>query len=249
MKHRRPKVVWLTPDPYNRVQQGGQGGPIGDVANPIIGKYSFQAPVSGPGVYTGLAAAVVGDKGLEDNSIIGIDDSSKTFSDMYNSGYRLRRVVGQCGPTLQQLDTADVLQPTNYLFTAALQVMRVTSAGVPANGEQAAPDTYQGAENPWIWRRSWLLTNYPQSQQTGETTLGIITAWNGGLSIREGTFIDQKTVRIVSQDERLFWCLQCTSLDGSAAGAGPGVTASFFTNVRVLASLKQNVGNRGNSAR
>lgn len=70
---------------------------------------------------------------------------------------------------------------------------------------------------------------------------------NLGLSVREGTFVDQKTARIVGPDERLFMNVQVTTLNGSGGVDLTGI--QLYWNLRFVASLKTNLGNRRNASR
>lgn len=240
----KPRVVWLPPSPTNRI--GNLGGELADTAQAIPGVAGFNLP-TGVGEYTGLIVPVVGDAGNTGNFIVGASSNAynHSLSDLFSSGYRLRRICGHIWPNIAQVDNGNADAATNFVVTVGFQVQSTEESGVPANGSEGAPDIYATQENPWIWRRSWLLSNY--SNQPTAPKFGLAGPSQGGFSIREGSFIDQKTARVVGPDQRLFMSLSATALDGSGQGANSQII--FFWNFRVLASLKSNLGNRRNASR
>lgn len=240
---RKPRVVWLPPDPFNSL---GHDGAITDITSSSIRHIEVHG--LGPlatGDSIGTTFPLVGDGGNAENTIIGgppTYGTTQTLSDMFNSGYRLRRV---CGHIFCRLPGRPIGQGGffgNVIVTAAMQVMRVDSSGLPVDTQAANPATYVNQDNPWIWRRSWMLTNFasnPIDAAGGQTNLG--------LSVREGTFVDQKTARIIGPDERLFMCLSCTMGFSQSEALDDFVVFDF--DLRVLASLKSNLGNRRNASR
>jgi len=195
------------------------------------------------GVFDGLAIPVVGDHSNAGNFIVGTSTDSKTLGDLFGNGYRLRRICGHIWPHLNQVAAGGL----NYIVTIGFQVMSVGEAGLPANSEEAVLDSYATQDNPWIWRRSWLLTNYLNPDVgAGEQTMGLSGPAQGGMSIREGSFIDQKTARTVGVDQRLFMCIQATCLGAASQG---GILTVHW-NYRTLGSLLTTApGNRRNSTR
>lgn len=241
MRRRKTRVVWLPPDPNNRVNQT-LGGVVTQPDQSAQGYYSIHSiGAKNQGDFDGAAIALVGDLGNAEGNIIGAAGDSPSLSDLFNSGYHLKRVCGHIFCTTTQLDGGG--WSGSCMATAGLQVMRVDNSGVPVNVTAAQPDTYQNQDNPWIWRRSWMLTNF------GSAT-GIRLPWglsnNIGGSLREGSFVDQKTARIIGIDERLFLCMSVTAMQDEVA---VDTFTSFCWNLRFLGSLKNNVGNRRNASR
>lgn len=237
----RPRVVWLPPDGSNRTVNGGI---ISAPDETGLGSTSLVLQGDFPrGAFVGAAIALVGDNSNAENYIIGQGQQPMTLSDLFNSGYRLRRVCGQIFTCISQTSDANAGYSGSLLATAAFQVMRVDGAGIPVDATAAGPDIYANAENPWIWRRTWALTNFASA--TG-TVFPLGLSNNSAGSVREGAFCDQKTARIVGPDERLFLCLQVTVLADQIA---IDTAVPFHWNLRVLASLKTNLGNRRNASR
>lgn len=234
---RKQRVVWLPPDPNNRI---AQQGPVGPTFNSLGTAEIITA--QNPGDFAGTAFPVAGDIGNADNFVM---DGAHSLSDLFNSGYRLRRICGQLFVCCRQRQYQDVLSATNWLVTAAFQVMRVDTTGNPVDAQAAAPDILVNQDNPWIWRRSWLMTNFGAFTPGPDDPYGSVS--NLGLSVREGTFVDQKTARIVGPDERLFMNVQVTTLNGSGGVDLTGI--QLYWNLRFVASLKTNLGNRRNASR
>lgn len=242
MRKRKPRVVWLPPD-------------ISD-ANP--------ANVDGSGwrVAGGAALAISGGSPTASQEI-GIttdfpaDPQNNTLSDIENSGYRLRRIVGKIwvvGDTLDD-DSGIVLVGC----TAGLIVRRVDQAGaslasqVGTNQDQASPSQAENWSDPWIWRRSWLLNN-PQIGFTGAAAnpyagpdVPYHNAMNG--SALDGPHVDQKTARIVGPEERLFLDISVTALLGADGASQIENLTDVFFELRVLANMKTSIGNRRNASR
>lgn len=247
-RKRRARVVWLPPDPYKRVGQGETTITSSDQC--AIGEYTILPP-GGQGNYGGAVIPLIGDRPGTENLIIGGTGTGlggsnpATFSDLYNSGYRLRRICGHIFTACDQEDFQDPTVNNNFLVTAALQVMEA-DRGAALDAAEGAPDIYQTVDNPWIWRRTWMLTNYVNALAATKQTWGVVSNVQGAASLREGSFMDQKTIRKVGPDHRLFLCLQVTNIDGEANGLA---RIRFWWNLRVLGSLMTNLGNRGNSSR
>lgn len=182
--------------------------------------------------------------------------ATTTLADVNNSGYRLRRIVGKCWVAAQQ-NAPNTNSPGAAVVTAGFCILRTDNGGaVPSNPTVASYSTnlIENTESPWIWRRSWLVAdngsinsvpwgdngtapNAPQSQASN--------LWIGGNS--DGPHIDQKTARVVGVDERLFMVFTATSL--TAADPQTPMLLDYVYDVRVLASMRNNVGNRGNASR
>lgn len=249
-RNRKPRVVWLPPDPNNRVGTdlvniNPDSTSIGQTTITVANNYI-------PGESSGKAIPLVADLGEAEQYVPGTGaPGAPTLSDMYNSGYRLRRICGHlfCG-MVQNVGIQPGSGGTgNIMVTASFQVCRVDTSGLAVDVQAQNPDTMVNQDNPWIWRRSWLLTNFVYvDSQGGVAKLYLGETTNIGSSIREGSFVDQKTARIVGPDERLFMNLVCTVLDGDG-GSGLDNNIIFNWNLRVLGSLKSNLGNRRNSSR
>lgn len=241
MRRRKPRVVWLPPTNANS---------LGAAATSGIQIFSLDvAGTTGDFVVANIPLVIdgQGDELAPEN----------TLSDIENSGYRLRRVVGkvfcQQRQQLGQLDPGQA--PFQVLVTAGLIVRRVNQVtGLPlvafdASGALSAPQEIRNFGDPWIWRRSWLLNDNSIEGSTEQLPVGPMTNFGNSYgSVADGPHVDQKTARIVSQEERLFLCMQSTIIE---PGSLPDVTAStlVLTDLRVLGSMRTSSGNRRNASR
>lgn len=246
MKRRRPNVVWL-PTATESGALGQQSGTISTSTDSGIKRYLVQVPATASaGTYAVHIAPVVGDWSNTEAMLVG-PGTNNTFADMYSAGYKLRRLVGWIWPCLEQA-ADDVDAPVNFVVTAAFQVMQINDAGDPIDAEAGIPDMYGNQGNPWIWRRSWIMTQYGRASN-GQPTYGVANVADASLNIRESAFFDAKTARTIGRDQRLFLCMQATALDGDPVGAAAS-NVIFFTNYRTLGTLTRGApGNRRHSTR
>lgn len=180
-----------------------------------------------------------------------------SLSDIENSGYRLRRIVGkfwcefgQAAPT--GLNTG----PASAILTAGLIVRRADdnsgqSMSALARAESVNPLLIENTGDPWIWRRSWTLgnNNVASVNPSGDNPVQFFPTTNfGGLSVADGPHIDQKTARLIANEERLFLSVGIMVLGEGLELITTG-TLAWWTDMRVLGSLKTSIGNRRNASR
>jgi len=226
-KRTSPKVVWLPPDgsaPAPAAETSGFGFTTIDISGAVqLNVAEIPLTIDAPP-----------------------DASISTLADMESSAYRLRRIVGKiwCRAQLDD-DESDI---TDYIVTAGLIVRRVDETGASLAGligvEQMAPSEAINWSDPWIWRRSWLLTN-PLGVAPDRPTQNY--GEDAGSAV-DGPHVDQKTARIVSKEERLFLNVSAQAL---FVGGQSELThtVSVFTDLRVLATMRTSQGNRRNSSR
>jgi len=241
------KVVWL---PTTNAFSGDQGNPAG-LANTTTWQITSQTVFSSiQGDHEALEIPVT----LDGSGSAPLNPTS-SLADIENSGYRLRRIVGKVYVFISQ-STDD---PTVSVIgvTAGFMVRRVDGGGiaslassVPAVGgevlAQVNPVLIDNSMDPWIWRRSWLLGD--NGTANNGTLSTAVPAQNFGFQYPgplEGPHVDQKTARIVGPEERLF-------LDVGYVTLLPRTTNSsivVITDLRILASMRSNIGNRRNASR
>jgi len=185
------------------------------------------------------------------------------------NAYRLRRIVGKFHATAIIQNNAEQYIPTVDV-AAGFMVCRtdddgnilVEQAGVSGDVTRG-PLAQDGAEDPWCWRRRWLLTAVPTGLVSyGDNNLvanlvalatllegqGLFPQTTAGYgSVQDGPHIDQKTARVISRDERLFFWVQARLTNPSTETNN--ATLPWQLDVRLLASLRQNIGNRRNASR
>jgi hypothetical protein len=250
MRRRKPKVVWL---PATNTFS------VDDAASSTWSLASVSI--------TGAAAASGGVGGKIEVPIVQDGNTSdplnplSSLADIESSGYRLRRIVGKLYCFIAQ--TAPATEDL-WGITAGFMVRRVdgstggsiaVAASAATNFNLIDPANIDNSMDPWIWRRSWLLSNYftgtaatPLANNIFEDVMHSGGGTNYGRGYPggnlEGPHVDQKTARIVGPEERLF-------LDVSAT---PIITANdsslvIIYDLRVLASMRTNIGNRRNASR
>lgn len=179
-----------------------------------------------------------------------------SMADWEGSGYRLRRIVGKLYAGVDQ-DVGDGAQnnyPEAAIFTAGFIVLRVDgTTGAPLN---ATPGKYDPArteniQDPWIWRRSWILSNYKANGVGGPASAYGQYAQNTslvGAGTHDGPHIDQKTARRVSTEERLFFVASCSTPGNAITGQVAG-NLRMHLDYRLIISPLKIMGNRRNASR
>jgi len=188
-----------------------------------------------------------------------ISDPNSSLADVENSGYRLRRIVGKIYVFISQNDRNN---GETYGVTAGFIIRRTDSTAATSlaalSPGATATDDIENSMDPWIWRRSWILGRdalpdavAPITQSAFVSSFNDFPHDNFGRNaggVHEGPHVDQKTARIVGPEERLFLDLTATTLlDDPAAAGAPFLIV--FTNLRVLGSMRTNIGNRRNASR
>uniref|UniRef100_UPI00404854C7 hypothetical protein n=1 Tax=Rheinheimera sp. TaxID=1869214 RepID=UPI00404854C7 len=233
----KPRVVWLPSTDINSVGQDPNADSV---------YQQFGVDVIGP---TGSFA--VGEIPIVIDQSTDAQDPTQSLSDLENSGYRLRRIVGKIWVSQEQVQ--EETAPSRFIVTAGLIIRREDSttglsmAFGTGQAELLAPSQIENSGDPWIWRRSWVLTNQfalPVGQDVG--IQNNYTFGSGGVS--DGPHVDQKTARIVGPEERLYLDVSSTIL---LSGAGQQLIGSttVLTDLRVLASMRTGTGNRRNASR
>lgn len=166
--------------------------------------------------------------------------------------YILKRIVGKLHIGVQQFveDDGDPSFLHGALFTAGFFVARADD-GDPdqAIGQNSSiidtilaygPENPDVIREPWIWRRSWALSNRAgiedaATQSTeGFKSFPTSNAFYG--SMADGPHIDARTLRRVTNDDRLFFALQFHSL-GGAKNTGIGFNAVL--DIRAFGALRR----------
>lgn len=231
----KPRVAWFPKSNVNAIPFDG------DIPSPFTNVLALNLEAVGvaPGqTVTGIIPVVI-------DETPNANAATVTLSDIESSGYRLRRIVGKCFAGMVQEDSPSAALA---LVACAFIVLRTDKDGItPAAG--TATDFYNlfdinNDDSPWIWRREWVLQN-GDSQNPTNTDYPFTNAEYG--SVADGPHIDQKTARIIGQDERLFFVASLLTLSSGDAAAGARV--NIFVTPRVLGSMRSSIGNRRNANR
>lgn len=251
-KRRKAKVIWLPSDINNRLATAPSPATIGTQSQTIIAVFT-----ANPLGATPVTAEIPIVKDFAGGGIASfITDPNSTLSDLENSGYRLRRIVGKLNFIVNQNVATIAGDPTQFLVTAGFIIRRIdpnlgtSLASVGAAGLDINVTTFDNIMDPWIWRRSWLLAD----QSVAATALNPSAAVTPGSNMQsyaggnsDGPHVDAKTARVVGPEERLFLSVTVEGIDGAAQGA-PGAVL-LVGDLRVLGSMRSSVGNRRNASR
>lgn len=218
--------------------------------------------------------AVVANNNLSDVIILPIvpdapNDTPTALSDhlddFIGNEYFLKRIVGKCAISantiIQSNDTTafpkDIVVGVGF-FVARADRTGTTTFGNPIGAgsaterkENYGPLTLQNTREPWIWRRTWLLspriasvTTGAQLAQTiaaGPIASGAYPATNYDGSVAEGTHIDAKTARRIGNDDRLWFACQ-TQCVNPTSNVGYNFGADGALDVRLLGALRRSKG-------
>jgi len=248
MARRAPRVVWLPPSTIGSVN--ATLPPVGDGSESTWRQ--FQIGVSGGVGDTSVAEVPLVIDGADNQTSL-----ADSIADLYSASYRLRRIVGKIFAGTRSKDPEETLGARIIGVTAGIIVRRsdpVTGqsvVGQTALVNNISPDRIVNSNDPWVWRRNWIMTAV-------RATLGVTPVFGGTLqtnnfvgmsSSLDGPHIDQKTARVVGPEERLFFTVAATVLvlDGAPV-QGETIVDTFF-DMRVLGSLKSGSGNRRNASR
>jgi len=177
------------------------------------------------------------------------------------NAYRLRRIVGKC--FIAGVSQSNVLSGDLPLLdvAAGFMVNRTDDSGNilqpgSLDPEIRGPLAQDSAQDPWIWRRRWLLSSFPPWYSTTDyATVHPLTGGSGAFphttahygSVADGPHIDQKTARVISNQERLFFWIQARVANASVNTLT--AVCNWYLDLRILASLRMNQGNRRNASR
>lgn len=241
MRRRKARVVWLPQTNSNSVDATNRSTwSIATVAAPAAGP---------PGV---IEVPIVQD-GIASDPL----NPNSSLADIEGSGYRLRRIVGKiyCFIAQTQSSGEDIWGVTAGFIVRRIDPSTGAAVAAFAGNTNIDPSDIENGMDPWIWRRSWLLSNYEISTSITATTGGQDSTWvhsAGGANYgrlypggnAEGPHVDQKTARIVGPEERLFLDVSATPIIASQ-----DTSLVVIYEMRVLASMRTNIGNRRNASR
>lgn len=239
-KRTKQRVVWLPPDQTN--DAFGANVTTELPAGTGIGGVNFN--VSGSARIDTVEVPIVIDTPR--------DPATESLADLEDSGYRLRRIVGELWLFGDRFDEDSGIE--EIFFEAGLIVRRCDQQGLSlaaladtggAVQENVSPASALNWADPWIWQRSWWTRNPNFVVQTvGAPAIANTTPIRMDVEYH----MDQKTARIVGPEERLYLSASVIGLGGSNQGQinnQPRMNWSF----RALATPRTSVGNRRNASR
>jgi len=244
-RRRRTKYTWL---PVIGTELEGLAP--GEFINKWGRSFSIGANNEGAGLVVPLTADLP-----RDEDIVPGDEG--VLSDSIGQEWFLRRIVGKLSISWALNPGADGAD--QICIHAGFFVARASAAdgdvpiGVAPGGTWAAglsPQVYNSYDpgsnstvrEPWIWRRTWCLGN-PDIATDTNWPRGLFPAHNLGFaSSLDGPHIDAKTLRRITNDDRLWFALSANTLPlGDSVGTA---SALAHLDIRILGNLRK-ARNRG----
>jgi len=260
-RRRKTKYVWL---PTQNGRQFGVdsthgfsngvslaislGGAIG--SDNIIGWYAPLADVPQDDITNALATEGIGE--------------------VINNEYVLKRIVGKCFCWIDLHNSTgsglvgEQIAPFPVVVTAGMFIARTDPnlptqpIAAPTAGQALyAPNANHLIREPWIWRRSWILSpcnfgvGLPQMTGSVEGVINTGTAYGGGTfpannamfgSVMDGPHIDAKTGRRVRLNERVWFAASATPFAAQAWGPNVDTISGavfFYNDFRFLGALRK----------
>lgn len=260
-RRRRPKLTWFPPI----------GGNFQDGETVLTtGGTTFQLTVFGAGGFNTLDLPVTFDSGQERQLGRATNDPELiTLADLMSSAWRLRRMVGNIYAThaITGIGAGDPTsgQACGILFGAGAMVRATDGNGATlSNVNPLERDDY---DDPWIWRRVWVLGQGQRilREGAGFASLYGFRASAGAVldqaaafanfpvsnteygDVRSGTYIDQKTNRVIGPEQRLILTFATKALPINTSYAINSFLNGYL-DFRYLGALQRS-SNRRNASR
>lgn len=190
------------------------------------------------------------------------DPNAKTLRDIIQGNeWRLRRIVGKAFIHATQ-GTQGASGGTLADVALGFIVVKTDDDGGPTTDFGVVnPLVQDSMEDPWIWRRRWLLQPAGQHFPTVPNTGDLRNNYNyiqypsttaGYGSVMDGPHIDAKIGRRIHRSERLYSVLAARKWNPNIGTGTPIVDfrVTCLLDYRILGSLGgSSYGNRGNTSR
>lgn len=174
--------------------------------------------------------------------------------------WRLRRIVGKAFVTTWH-STLGSGYASALDVALGFIVSNCHDDGSPTTDfNDVNPLSQDSMEDPWIWRRRWLLNPWDKLGANTTSTQNFVAdgAPQDNLrhgSVADGPHVDAKTARVIHRSERLFAVLAARRWGafGNADPPAPGYSTSavrMLLDYRLVGSLRGSTyGNRGKTSR
>jgi len=254
-RRRRPLVQWF---PGFRAEQVGET-PQGTDPGGVQGGLNLEP--SGEVIYDAFPLTWDASKDINDQGDPSVSIQEASLKDLVGGNeWRLRRIVGKffVGATSDEIDDPAAFQSLVDVSLGFIVVKTIDDGAPTTIFDEVNPMSIEGYDDPWIWRRRWLLNPYgPGAFINSGGALDTRGSYgyinfpqtNAGYgSIQDGPHIDQKTARRIHRQERLFAIIaarQFSNFLGSGA-----CRIDYLLDYRLLGSIiASSVGNRRNASR
>lgn len=183
------------------------------------------------------------------------DAGDNVLSDYTQGGYILNRVVGKLFVGMaQNAPTEGNEVIPSVLVTASLEVLRTDpNTNNPTGIANLTTYDAQASGNerdPWIWQRSWILSNGNAEPPLGayDPVFGYFPYTNAEYgSVADGPHLDAKAKRRISTEERLALVISACAVSENGLGFDDG-DVRYLIQYRVLGTPVRS-SNRRNTSR
>lgn len=182
-----------------------------------------------------------------EQSAVAADLGSTLHDRVAGNAWLLNRIVGKlhfaCHSNQGDVADPDVTWAGIYL-TFGIFVARAKddNQGVAdLTPKEADPTQVDNQMNPWVFRRSWILSNPLFVAVNGNVPQWPSTTSGYG-SMADGPHIDSKSKRIIQREHRLFYVVNARGYDGRTLGVSGDTTLqpsfSGLLDLRVYGALR-----------
>lgn len=163
--------------------------------------------------------------------------------DVEGQTWALERIVGRCHVEVDASQGPDD-QTDHNSFWASIQVAAGFFIARASDSDQSLPEgtvddidplLAGNTQNPWIWRKTWILAN-EQSFDVGAP------ATSNAVIVPDGGYIDSKVRRYIPREHRLWFAISCVGWHGTqiqVVGGGQQPRAIYNLDCRVLGGMRR----------
>lgn len=244
-KRRKARVLWL---PVHGNTAGGEGSDAIGVAGNIV---------LSAGIIRWDAFPVTFDYS---ESVEQEPNAGKNLHDLTTgNAWKLRRIVGKAFVWNTFTFPSAEQAPPLIDCAVGFMVCRTDDAGeIPTTDfDQVNPLAQPSAEDPWVWRRRWILG--APTGLWGQAAPGLQVNQASGFpassagygSVADGPHIDSKIQRLIQREQRLFCVVAARGLSPLPTNdpGTPDPVLNYLIDYRLLGNLINQAGNRRNASR
>lgn len=226
---------------YQWLHITGTQGPGADITDDTAGRDFGGLAVPANGTEVAQIVDLLEDEAPEEQA------SGLPMGVYENNEYFIKRIVGKFFIATSQV--ANATAPEAVLVAAGLFIARsedsniITDEPIGAFGTTATRDNYspfhvENNELPWIWQRTWILSNQKSTVGSGQGNETFPSNTAGYGSVMDGGHIDAKTARRVKKGERLFAIVAARQYPLNATSS-TNATVRAYIQYRVLGAMRK----------
>lgn len=175
---------------------------------------------------------------LDDTPDVDNPDTGSSLRDFVEGQtYLLERVVGKCWTAIANNPQGSTARCIAAIGLAILPV-EDDSQTVPSLPQtEFDPLAASNAYNPWIWRRTWLLSNNGSLDNTFYRFPNASAAYG---SVLDGGHIDTKGAkRMIRREQRLFACFSAQVVERTFMSETSPTGIRFGMDVRIFGQMRR----------